>query len=106
KLKSTGKLKSKILYTLSNLSIRLSKFDKPFVVGGYFLIERALFNSLNGFDEENIHCEDYCLSRLVDTKDFHIINEYVFTGDRRIGKMGFFGMLFYFIKNTINRNKK
>ena len=99
-------IKSRILYKLCNFSIYLSKLDKPFVVGGYFVIEKGLFNQLGGFDENNLHCEDYCLSRQVNKKDFHIINKYVYTGDRRISKMGFWGMLFYFIKNTLNRNKK
>lgn len=99
-------IKSKILYKLCNLSIYLSKLEKPFVVGGYFVIEKKLFNELGKFDEDILHCEDYCLSSQVNRRDFHIINDYVYTGDRRIRKMGFFGMLSYFIKNILNRNKK
>ena len=98
--------KSKILYKLCNYSIFLSTFDKPFVVGGYFCIESNLLHRLGGFDETVLHCEDYCLSSQVDVKDFYYMKEYVFTGDRRIEKMGFFGMLFYFAKNTIYRNQK
>lgn len=106
KLRTKTSFKAKILYKLCNISFILSKYDKPFVIGGYFLINKDEFNRLGGFDENNLHCEDYCLSSQVNRRDFHIISEYVYTGDRRISKMGFWGMLVYFITNITKRNKK
>jgi glycosyltransferase involved in cell wall biosynthesis len=94
----------KFLYKLNNILIWLSKYDKPFCVGIYFLIRRDIFISLGGFPEDVMHCEDYLLSKIVDRKKFTIINKDVYSDNRRFKKMGYFKMILYILKNTINRN--
>jgi len=96
----------KALYFVSNLIMILSKFGKPFVVGGFFMIKKEIFLSLGGFDEELKHCEDYFLSKQITSDKFSIIAQFVYTDDRRFIKMGYFGFTKYFIKNIVNRNDK
>jgi glycosyltransferase involved in cell wall biosynthesis len=96
----------RFLYFWSNLSIYLSKYDRPFVVGSYFMITKDAFIRCGGFDESLMHCEDYFLSKLVDRKKFSILKSYVYTDDRRFKKMGRFKIIKYFILNILNRNNK
>lgn len=96
----------KLIYSLCNVIVKLSKFDKPFVVGSYFMINKDKFFELGGFDESLMHCEDYFLSKEVSSKKFSLINSYVYTDDRRFKKLGFINMMMYFIKNMLKRNNK
>lgn len=98
--------KVRLMYFFSNLIIRLSRLDSPFVVGGFFMIKKDIFDKLGGFDETLMHCEDYFLSKQVNSKDFGVINQYVYTDDRRFKKLGYFGLMKYFINNIIKRNNK
>jgi glycosyltransferase involved in cell wall biosynthesis len=95
-----------MIYFFCNLVCILSKYDKPFVIGTYFMIDRERFFSLGGFDESLMHCEDYFLSKGICSDVFKIFDGYVYTDDRRFKKMGYFNMVMYFIKNTLNRNDK
>jgi GT2 family glycosyltransferase len=104
KFRCNSNFSSKIIYLLSNIFISLSKLDKPFAIGGYFLIKKSVFDDLGGFDETLMHCEDYFLSKKVKRKKFHIIKDKVYTDDRRVEKMGRLGIIKYFIKNIIKRN--
>lgn len=99
-----GNLWIRLIYFMCNIAIRLSRFDKPFAVGGFILITKDAFNRVGGFNEELMHCEDYFLSREVSASRFTIVNEYVYTDDRRFKKMGRMSMVMYFIKNIWNRN--
>jgi glycosyltransferase involved in cell wall biosynthesis len=96
----------RVIYFFCNLIIRFSKFDRPFVVGTYFMIKKSLFLKLGGFDESLMHCEDYFLSKEVDPKKFKMIDSYVYTDDRRFKKLGYFNMVMYFLKNTFKKNDK
>lgn len=96
----------RFLYYWSNLSIYLSKYDNPFVVGSFFMITKDAFMRYGGFDESLMHCEDYFLSKLVDKKKFSIVKSYVYTDDRRFKKIGNLKIIIYFIKNIIHRNNK
>jgi glycosyltransferase involved in cell wall biosynthesis len=96
----------KVLYFFSNIVMMLSKYDKPFVVGSFFMIKRDEFFKHGGFDVELMHCEDYFLSSMVDVKAFSLVNDYVYTDDRRFKKMGRFKIIKYFILNILNRNNK
>ena len=95
-----------ITYFFCNLVCKFSKYDKPFVVGTYFMIDKARFFEVGGFDESLMHCEDYFLSKLIERKKYTIINKYVYTDDRRFKKLGYINMLLYFIKNVFKRNNK
>lgn len=99
-------LRVKIIYFFCNMIFYLSKLDKPFVVGSYMMITKVDFLNIGGFDESLMHCEDYFLSKNIDTKKYVILNEYTYTDDRRFKKLGTLQMIKYFIKNTINRNNK
>jgi glycosyltransferase involved in cell wall biosynthesis len=96
----------KLIYFFCNIIVNLSKFDKPFVVGTYFMIDKNKFFELGGFDESLMHCEDYFLSKEVNSKKFSLFNGYVYTDDRRFKKLGYMNMVMYFIKNTFKRNNK
>jgi glycosyltransferase involved in cell wall biosynthesis len=96
----------KVIYGLCNIIFYLSKFDSPFVVGSYMMISRDKFISIGGFDESLMHCEDYFLSKQVSSSEHIILNEYIYTDDRRFRKLGIFDMVKYFIKNMIRRNNK
>jgi glycosyltransferase involved in cell wall biosynthesis len=96
----------KLIYFFCNIIVDLSKFDKPFVVGTYFMIDKNKFFELGGFDESLMHCEDYFLSKEVNSKKFSLFNGYVYTDDRRFKKLGYMNMVMYFIKNTFKRNNK
>lgn len=96
----------RFIYFWTNIIIRLSKFDKPFVVGTYFMIRKDRFLELGGFDEDLMHCEDYFLSIGISNTRFIIINKYIYTDDRRFRKMGKINIIFYFIRNMFNKNNK
>jgi len=105
----TSKLNShniivKFLYKITNIITILSKFDKPFCTGMFFMIRTDVFKTLNGFPEDVLHCEDYLLSKKIDRKKFGIVNGDVYSDNRRFKKMGYFGMIKYIFKNIINRN--
>jgi glycosyltransferase involved in cell wall biosynthesis len=96
----------KVIYGLCNIIFYLSKFDSPFVVGSYMMISRDKFISIGGFDESLMHCEDYFLSKQVSSSEHIILNEYIYTDDRRFRKLGIFDMVKYFIRNMIKRDNK
>jgi glycosyltransferase involved in cell wall biosynthesis len=96
----------RLIYFFCNGVIRLSKLDKPFVVGTYFMISKDKFFDLGGFDEELMHCEDYFLSKEINSKKFTVIDKYVYTDDRRFKKMGYLNMVIYFVKNMFKKNDK
>ena len=96
--------KVKFLYSITNFIIWLSKFDSPFSVGMFMMMNTEIFKSLNGFPEDVMHCEDYLLSKKVKKDKFGIINKSIYTDDRRFRKMGYFKMIPYIFKNIVNRN--
>jgi glycosyltransferase involved in cell wall biosynthesis len=95
---------AKLLYKLNNIIIWLSKFDKPFAVGIYMMMRREKFQELGGFPEWALHCEDYLLSKKVQPKKFGIINQSVYSDNRRFKKMGNLNMIKYIYKNIKERN--
>ena len=96
----------RVIYYFCNHIISLSKYDKPFVVGTYFMINKDRFFELGGFDESLMHCEDYFLSKEINPKKFSLVDGYVYTDDRRFKKLGYLNMVGYFLKNTLKRNNK
>jgi glycosyltransferase involved in cell wall biosynthesis len=99
-------LSVRFIYSLCNLIFYLSKLDKPFVVGTFMMIKKDVFLNIGGFDESLMHCEDYFLSREVSSRKYAILNEFVYTDDRRFKKMGVVNVVKYFLKNTLMKEKK
>ena len=98
--------KVKTIYKFCNLIFYLSKYDKPFVVGSYMMIDKKVFFNIGGFDEELMHCEDYFLSKEVNSNKYVVLNEYIYTDDRRFKKFGNLGIIKYFVKNMKEKNNK
>ena len=70
------------------------------------MISRDKFLGIGGFDESLMHCEDYFLSKQIPSSEYIIMNEYIYTDDRRFKKLGLFDMVKYFIGNMVRRNNK
>jgi glycosyltransferase involved in cell wall biosynthesis len=96
----------RILYRLTNLIIGLSKFDKPFAVGIFMMVNTEKAKLLGGFPEWAMHCEDYLLSSNFKNSKFTILDGYVYSDDRRFKKMTYWQMIKYFIKNIKMRNNR
>jgi glycosyltransferase involved in cell wall biosynthesis len=105
-LDSRSNLRVKLAYYITNLIVMCSKLDKPFVVGGFFMIKKDVFWSIGGFDVELMHCEDYFLSSEVNPNKFYVVKKSVYFDDRRFKKFGFANFIIYFIKNLLNKNNK
>src|SRR3989344_2700064 len=107
KIRDTNKnKKANTLYFLNNLIIRLSKYHKPFCPGAFMLIRNKVFKKLKGFNEKIEFSEDYFLSMQINTKKFGILNNYVYTVDRRFEKTGYSKMVLLFLKTALNHNNK
>jgi glycosyltransferase involved in cell wall biosynthesis len=107
KLKCNNNWIVNIIYYLNYIAQLLSLIDKkPFATGTFMCISKNKFKELGGFDETALHCEDYLLSKQINHKKFKILNKYIYTDDRRFKKMGYWGMIKYFIKNIFKRNNK
>lgn len=107
----TSKLNSKILpvkilYTLTNWIINLSKFDRPFSTGSFMMMSMSSFRYNGGFQEDLLHCEDYFLSKKIEPHKFGVVDGFIWTDNRRFKKMGYWGMVKYMIKNIYKRNNE
>jgi glycosyltransferase involved in cell wall biosynthesis len=94
----------KILYKINNFITYLSKLDKPFATGMFMMMRRDRLIEYGGFPEDAMHCEDFLLSKKFDRGRFLIVDKNIYSDDRRFKKMGYLKMIFYIIKNIINRN--
>lgn len=95
------------IYRFNNLTQKISILDgNPFSTGAFMGVKKEVFNELGGFDPEMKHCEDYMLSKQIDSKKFKIISSEVYSDNRRFKKMGYWGMVKYFFNNIINRNNE
>jgi glycosyltransferase involved in cell wall biosynthesis len=96
----------KFIYILNNTFQLISKLDKPYSTGMYFMIRRYVFNKLGGFDEKDQYAEDYNLSRKVDRKKFGIVRSFIYSDDRRFKKLGYTGVVKLFWKTLKNKNNE
>lgn len=99
-------LLTKLIYKLNNFLIRLSFFDKPFIVGSFCLVNTAVAKELGGFPTWALHCEDYLFSKRISGKKAGFLNRSVWSDNRRFKKMGYFNMVKYVFKNTLERNNE
>jgi glycosyltransferase involved in cell wall biosynthesis len=101
---SSDDFRTKLIYKLNNLLVKLSFFDKPFIVGSFCLVNTSIAKKLGGFPTNALHCEDYLFSKKFDRKKAGLFNNYIFTDNRRFKKMGYLNMIFYVLKNIKMRN--
>jgi len=99
-------LRADFLFRSFNLIQYSSKFFKPCASTMYFAINRDVFWSKGGFDENAKHCEDVLLSKQIPKRGFKIINSTLRTYNRRFTKQGYLGFVVYFMNNLRNWNNK
>jgi glycosyltransferase involved in cell wall biosynthesis len=71
----------------------MTKFHRPFAVGGFMLFNTNTFFELGMFDEDSKVAEDYQLSIKVKPSKFDISKETVYTTSRRFDNKGVFYMV-------------
>lgn len=98
--------RSKVGFTLFNITNNILKHFSPFAVGAFMLTRKDKFEEFGGFPEHCSTSEDYFLSRQFSPLKFKIIRHHFGQDSRRFKKMGYFGMVTYLIKNFINRNNE
>ena len=104
KLRCRNSLIVNLIYVLNNIIQYISKLDgKPFSTGSFMGMKKTVFYELGGFDEKDLHCEYYLLSKSVKPSEFVILNKYFYTDNRRFKKMGYLGMIKYFYNNIKHR---
>ena len=96
----------KFIYLLNNTFQLISKLDKPYSTGMYFMIRKEKFNELGGFNENDQYAEDYNLSRKINKNKFGIINSHIYSDDRRFKKLGYTGVIKLFLKTLRNKNNE
>jgi len=68
--------------------------ESPCAIGGFMMFKMSEFKFLGGFNNKDKFAEDFHLSMKVIPHKFHVLDEKVFTTDRRFKKKG----LWYMIK--------
>jgi len=84
----------------------ITRYITPFCLGGFMLIRKSTFNTLNGFDEEAKVAEDYLLSKQIRTNKFKVHRKTIFTLPRRFENKGLWYMTKLMIQSFTNRNNK
>jgi len=75
----------------------------PFAVGGFMLFRTKTFNELGKFNEKDKIAEDYHLSSKIKPNKFRIINNFVYTSNRRFDKSGVWTMIKIAVGAWFNR---
>lgn len=101
-----GDKRAQIGFTLFNFVNRIMSYKVPFAVGAFMLTRRDRFEEFGGFAEKYGTSEDFFLSKKYDVKKFKLIKHYFGQDSRRFQIMGYFGMVWYLIKNFWNRNNE
>jgi glycosyltransferase involved in cell wall biosynthesis len=84
----------------------ITKYITPFCLGGFMLIRKSTFITLNGFDEDAKVAEDYLLSKQIKTNKFKVYRKTIFTLPRRFENKGLWYMTKLMIQSFTNRNNK
>jgi glycosyltransferase involved in cell wall biosynthesis len=101
-----GDKRAQIGFMLFNFVNRIMSYKVPFAVGAYMLTRRDRFEQFGGFSEKYGTSEDFFLSKKYDVKKFKLVKHYFGQDSRRFQIMGYFGMVWYLIKNFWNRNNE
>lgn len=88
-----GTRMDKIMYSIGNLAVRLSKYFAPFATGMFMFFLKSRFDALGGFDESVILAEDYVLTRNLKPREFKVLHQYFDTTNRRFVKIGHWKMI-------------
>lgn len=80
-------------------SILVKKY--PFAIGLYFCVDADDFRARGIFDEKSDNSEDFLSSQKYKPYEFTIIDNYVGQDDRRLKKMGIWGMTHHLTSNLI-----
>jgi glycosyltransferase involved in cell wall biosynthesis len=84
----------------------ITRYITPFCLGGFMLMRKSTFITLNGFDEEAQVAEDYLLSKQIKTNRFKVYRKTIFTLPRRFESKGLWYMTKLMIMSFLNRNNK
>lgn len=101
-----GDKRAQIGFTLFNFVNRIMSYKVPFAVGAFMLTRRDRFEQFGGFAEKYGTSEDFFLSKKYDVKKFKLVKHYFGQDSRRFQIMGYFGMVWYLVKNFWNRNNE
>ena len=101
-----GDKRAQIGFTLFNIVNRIMSYKVPFAVGAFMLTRRDRFEQFGGFAEKYGTSEDFFLSKKYDVKKFKLVKHYFGQDSRRFQIMGYFGMVWYLVKNFWNRNNE
>lgn len=101
-----GDKRAQIGFMLFNGVNKIMSRKVPFAVGAFMLTRRDKFEQLGGFPEKYGTSEDFFLSKKYDVKKFKLVKHYFGQDSRRFQRMGYFGMVWYLIKNFWNRNNE
>jgi glycosyltransferase involved in cell wall biosynthesis len=94
------------LMWVNRITTQIISLKYPFAVGGFTLVNRDVFLSLGGYDEEVKHTEDWLFSKRVDPKRFVLTYGLITQDNRRFKKFGYYGMIKLMWKNWKNRNNR
>ena len=84
----------------------ITRYITPFCLGGFMLMRKSTFITLNGFDEDANVAEDYLLSKQIKTNKFKVYRKTIFTLPRRFENKGLWYMTKLMIQSFFNRNNK
>jgi glycosyltransferase involved in cell wall biosynthesis len=101
-----GDFRAQIGFTMFNCVNRIMQYKVPFAVGAFMLTRKTKFEQYGGFSEKYGTSEDFFLSKQYDVNKFKLVNHYFGQDSRRFQIMGYFGMVWYLIKNFWNRNNE
>lgn len=89
------------MFSYFNVCNNMLKYFVPFVVGAFMLTRKDRFDEYGGFQEDLTVAEDWFLSKKYDVKKFSIVKHYFGQDSRRFKKMGYFGMYWLMLKNSL-----
>jgi glycosyltransferase involved in cell wall biosynthesis len=76
----------------------------PCAIGGYMLFDVDKFRMVGGFSNEDKFAEDFHISTKISPLFFYVMDNKVYTTDRRFRKKGIFYMIKMAVLSIINKN--
>lgn len=98
--------RSQIAFSMFNVINNIMSKWVPFAVGAYMLTRRDKFEEYKGFPCKYPTSEDFFLSKMYNPQKFKLAKHYFGQDSRRFSQMGYFGMIWYLIKNFLHRNNE